>query len=1002
MKVHFPVSLTKRLTKSALVLMLMLSSGLSLPTSYADNLTVPSYALQEASLSEVVVEGYITGALNSAGSAYDNNAKTNLALGTSPDAQASETIPLQLPTGAVRDNFNIVDHPELIGQYVRVTGSSQRYMGRTGVKSVTDISLLEDEVPESSLPDSSQETGNTETAPLKESTPISQVRTSSLGQVYTISGKIISLVNGWGGNGFYLQDDSGAGLYIYPKTSLGYKIGDSVQLTGSLGTYNNELQLTEITEHQKLTSDFTTPVTETTISDLATAPAATLVKIKNVVVGDISSDNYDNSTFTVTDASGNSTAVKLDSRTGLKTADLLEIISKGDTINLTGILGQSSGQAQIRPFAASHFEVVEKGPEDTSTAAEVTVGEIQGESHDSPYDNRKVKVKEVVVTSITANNNFYVQDINPDDNPATSDGINVYTGKLNTSVAVGDVLELEGSVTEYLGRGYDDRKETDLTITQIVASKVTKTGTAEVPAPIVIGKDRMIPADIIDNDSFADFDPEEDAIDFWESLEGMLVAVDDAKVLGPMKNKEIYVLSGNSTTPTNKVGGVSLRPDTNNTDIIPILLKSGSRNYKSGDYFTGRIMGPVTYSYTNYKVYVDDETLPLFNDGGIVPEVSNLIPDADKLSIASYNIENFSADTSSTKQAKVERIAKSFVSDLNSPDIIGLIEVQDNNGAKNDGTTDASLSANRLIQAIVAQGGPTYTYVDIAPENNQDGGAEGANIRVGFLYNSDRVSLSDKPVGTATDAVAWENGELNLSLGRIDPTNPAWSGVRKTLAAEFVFQGEKVVVMANHLNSKRGDTGAYGRIQPVTLASEAKRHELANLIADFTQTGLSQNPNANIVMLGDFNDYEFTKTIQLIETGGVTNLVSLHDEEDRFSYYYNGNNQSLDNMLISNHLLVSYEFDMIHVNSAFMEEHGRASDHDPLLVQLSLKKAQPETPEEPESGKSKKEQKQAQKEEKKAQKQKEKEQKNLEKEQKKEQKNLEKEQKRAKNRYVKK
>ncbi len=71
-----------------------------------------------------------------------------------------------------------------------------------------------------------------------------------------------------------------------------------------------------------------------------------------------------------------------------------------------------------------------------------------------------------------------------------------------------------------------------------------------------------------------------------------------------------------------------------------------------------------------------------------------------------------------------------------------------------------------------------------------------------------------------TQAVAWENGELNLSLGRIDPTNPLWAAVRKTLAAEFIFKGEKVVVLANHLNSKRGDNGLYGKIQPVSFKSE--------------------------------------------------------------------------------------------------------------------------------------------------------------------------------------
>lgn len=274
---------------------------------------------------------------------------------------------------------------------------------------------------------------------------------------------------------------------------------------------------------------------------------------------------------------------------------------------------------------------------------------------------------------------------------------------------------------------------------------------------------------------------------------------------------------------------------------------------------------------------------------------------------------------------------------MNAPDIIGLIEVQDNNGPTDDGTTDATQSAQRLIDAIQKLGGPTYRYVDIAPENNVDGGQPGGNIRTGFLYQPDRVSLSDKPKGGAKDALSWVNGELNLSVGRIDPTNPAWKDVRKSLAAEFVFQGNKVIVVANHLNSKRGDNALYGRVQPVTFKSEERRHVLANMLAKFAKEGATHQ--ANIVMLGDFNDYEFTKTIQLIEEGDMANLVSRHDLADRYSYFYQGNNQTLDNMLVSHNLLGQYEFDMVHVNSPFMEVHGRASDHDPLLLQLSFKKA---------------------------------------------------------------
>ncbi|MGG6832359.1 UNVERIFIED_CONTAM: endonuclease/exonuclease/phosphatase family protein [Streptococcus canis] len=768
---------------------------------------------------------------------------------------------------------------------------------------------------------------------------ISQVRTSPEGKLYTVTGKIISVVNGWGGNGFYIQDSNGTGLYIYPGKDLGYASGDIIQLTGTLTNFKGELQLKSITAHKKLEGQLPTPVKETTIPELEKANPSTLVKLSNVTVGEIASDKYETSSFKVTDKDGQSVAVRLDNRTGIKTSDLAAKIGSGDVINLTAILSTVDGNLQLKPFTLDQFEVVKQAvrKEDTTPVGKlVKIGDIQGTSHTSPLLKKAVTVEQVVVTYLDDSTHFYVQDLKGDGKVATSDGIRVFAK--NAKVQVGDVLAISGEVEEFFGRGYEERKQTDLTITQIVAKTVTKTGTAQVPAPLVLGKDRVAPANIIDNDGLHIFDPEEDAIDYWESMEGMLVAVDDAKILGPLKNKEIYVLPGSSTRHLNNSGGVLLPANSYNTDVIPVLFKKGKQTIKAGDSYKGRLAGPVSYSYGNYKVFVDDsKNMPDLMDGHLKPEKTNLQKDLSKLSIASYNIENFSANPSSTKDEKVKRIAESFIHDLNAPDIIGLIEVQDNNGPIDDGTTDATQSAQRLIDAIKKLGGPTYRYVDIAPENNVDGGQPGGNIRTGFLYQPDRVSLSDKPKGGAKDALSWVNGELNLSVGRIDPTNAAWKDVRKSLAAEFSFQGHKVIVVANHLNSKRGDNALYGRVQPVTFKSEQRRHVLANMLAQFAKEGSKHQ--ANIVMLGDFNDYEFTKTIQLIEEGGMANLVSRHDLADRYSYFYQGNNQTLDNMLVSRNLLGHYDFDMVHVNSPFMEAHGRASDHDPLLLQLSFKKA---------------------------------------------------------------
>src|SRR4029079_9477898 len=122
------------------------------------------------------------------------------------------------------------------------------------------------------------------------------------------------------------------------------------------------------------------------------------------------------------------------------------------------------------------------------------------------------------------------------------------------------------------------------------------------------------------------------------------------------------------------------------------------------------------------------------------------------LTIASYNLENFSNNTKSSSADKARKLARAFAQDMRSPDIVGVTEVQDNNG-EDAGDSKADESYEQLIAEIVKAGGVHYKYVNIDPVNNQDGGAPNTNIRVGFLYNPERVKLTEGiPQGDATTA----------------------------------------------------------------------------------------------------------------------------------------------------------------------------------------------------------------------------------------------------------
>jgi predicted extracellular nuclease len=229
--------------------------------------------------------------------------------------------------------------------------------------------------------------------------------------------------------------------------------------------------------------------------------------------------------------------------------------------------------------------------------------------------------------------------------------------------------------------------------------------------------------------------------------------------------------------------------------------------------------------------------------------------------------------------------------------------------------------------------------------NDADGGEPGGNIRIVFLFRTDRgLEFVDAPGATPTTAnavVAGADGpHLLYSPGRIDPTNPAWTTSRKPLAAEFRLRGRTFFVIGDHFNSKGGDDPIMGRFQPPTRSSEVQRHQQAQVENDFVGSILAADPNANIVVLGDLNDFQYSETVQILTAGGVLrDLIDTLPLNERYSYEFEGNAQVLDHILASPNPLDRYapSFDVVHVNAEFFDQ---ASDHDPSVVRLSLPTAE--------------------------------------------------------------
>lgn len=585
--------------------------------------------------------------------------------------------------------------------------------------------------------------------------------------------------------------------------------------------------------------------------------------------------------------------------------------------------------------------------EDTKNVA---IHDIQGAGHKSPYNNKKVGNVEGIVTykyKLNGANYLHIQtpDNKKDNNTNTSEGLIIYTGKQDYNTKVGDLVKVTGTVDEYYIDGYNEKKKTDLSVTQINArddkgGKISiDSSNQQLPKPYKIKK---VPSQISANDQFNTFDRKRYAVDYWESLEGMRVETEDVRSVGPQEHGEVFTVLKNQSSETDN-GGLRLTESNQHGERIPFKMYDNNTardfNVATGDYFKGPIIGYVNYGYSNYKVNVDlDDMKKAHVKGDAQPKPTSLEPNKQKLNVASYNLENFSNNPQSTTEDKAKKIAKGITTNMKSPDIIGVTEVQDNDGP-NSGGPEANESYERLIKKIQEAGGPKYKYLNIDPEMNEDGGQPNANIRVGFLYNPKRVHYdkSIKP-GDADTAVSYKDGNLTRNPGRIDPHNPAFDDSRKPLAAQFKFHGEQVIMLANHWNSKNGDMPLFGSQQPPALQSENQRTEIAKAVGRFVDQVQKDNPQANIISVGDYNDFQWSKPIKTLESFNMTDMMNKVPEKDRYSYVYQGNSQALDHVLVSNNLADATKLDSVHVNSDFTDMSGRASDHDPLVAQIDLKK----------------------------------------------------------------
>ena len=590
-----------------------------------------------------------------------------------------------------------------------------------------------------------------------------------------------------------------------------------------------------------------------------------------------------------------------------------------------------------------------------------SIPEVQGAGHISPCLGHEVTV-EGVVTAV-AFNGYYVQDPAGDGDDETSDGIFVF--QTSGLPAVGDLLRLTDTPTEFIPGG---AATGNLSTTQLSfpATTLLSSGNA-LPAPSVIGTSGRIPpaVDVISASELpvnlqnvpGVFNPDNDGIDFYESLEGMLVVVEDPVAVSATRtfssfSSEMWVLTNdgaNIAPPDARTarGGINLQPHPENMgDQNPerVQIQFDGTLYPDavpaitvGDHLSD-VTGVVGYSFGNFEV--NATAAVTVTPGGLGGEISNLVGDARRATFASYNVLNLSPGASDDLQR--ETLANQIVRNLRAPDVVALQEIQDNSGTTDDGTVDADETLQALVDAIAAAGGPDYEFFDVAPADGSSGGVPGGNIRNAFIYNPDRVKLVD--FVSLTPAVLTHMGVSNPN---------AFDGTRDPLLATFKFRGRKVTVINNHLTSRFGSTPVFGGPQPFVQAGEVERgnettalNEVVNIL--MAGDGKGKNPsNDRIMVLGDLNTMEFTNemTETLPGTGRdrvLSNLIDTVTDDNVYTFNFEGNSQVLDHIFVTDHIARKNQFDIVHVNVDFPRVDATVgSDHEPLLIRTPLKRQKP-------------------------------------------------------------
>ncbi|PSF13633.1 endonuclease [Marinobacter fuscus] len=546
--------------------------------------------------------------------------------------------------------------------------------------------------------------------------------------------------------------------------------------------------------------------------------------------------------------------------------------------------------------------------------AAMPIHQVQGQREQSPLAGKTVTVEGVMTLDTRYRGGFggfYLQqsDATADDNPATSEGLFIYTR--NNQGKVGEQVRVTGQIKEFHG------------LTEMVRVNSLKTcGTAPLPAPVPLTLPWHANPERFENMRVA-FSQPLTIIDNY--LLGRFGEITLA-VTDPVIATE-YAAPG-SHNPAGAVEYDTITLDDGHSSRNPTAIAwlSTLSEARAGNQVQD-LTGVLDYRFGQWRL--QPEQAPGFIIRNPRPPAPEKGP--GNLRIMSLNLQNYfngngqgdgfptprGADSLTAFNAQTQRLVRAV--QMAAPDVLAVTELE------NDGYDEDSAAAE-LARAL----GASWRLVKTPGMDGSDA------IRNVLLYRKDTVSPArpaDRPA----------------------PGGFTYSG-RPPLAQDFLVngRGKPLRVVVTHFKSRScRNASAKNRDQHDGQGCfNGRRIASAQAMMTWLSQVAAKAGSAPTLITGDFNSYSREQPIAHIESGGYTNLLPhFHPctpaQCSHYSYRYRGRRGNLDHALASSSLLpnitraVSWNINADeppmtgYRQSPMQQGPWRASDHNPIIVDIN-------------------------------------------------------------------